>query len=114
MEMTERNDGDPGAEVEVPPPVRVDEVDAVARDERQGHGRIDGEQRARPGRGHAVTAPAVIAVAPISADTPPRAARAAARSLGTIPPSNAPAPTRRSASSAPIAVATSPATRTPG
>src|SRR5262249_11152061 len=81
MPVTERDDGDPGAEVEIRPAGVVEQPDAVAGDE--GHVRlgVDRKQRALYDGAHATTA-----VAPICAARPPRAALAAARSLGTIPP----------------------------
>ena len=98
MAVAEPDDRDPGGEVEVAPAVVVDEPGAVALDER--------DVGARVGRQHGSVEDGVLtastAVSPISARTPSRAARTAARSFGTIPPSNSPSSSSRSASSAPI------------
>ncbi len=85
--VAERDDRDPGEQVEVPLAVGVGQPDAVAGDEGDVVPRVRRqERRGREHRRHATTA-----VAPIDASTPPRAATTAAWSFGTIPPPSAPA-----------------------
>ena len=96
-------------EVEVPAAHVVGQPDAVALDERRARHRVGRQQRVVQHRAHAVTA-----VAPISATSPLRAARAAARTFGTIPPSNEPESTSAGACAALIDSTSSPSWKTPG
>src|SRR5216683_6795699 len=95
MAMAETDDRDPGGEVEVAAARGVGEPHAVAVDELDARRRIGREQRAVEHGLHATTA-----VMPISAISPFRAALAAARSFGTMPPSKSPSSTSVSARSA--------------
>ena len=90
-------------EVEVAAAVGVGQPDALAVDERDRRGRIDGQQRAPGHRAHASTA-----VTPISATSPPLAACTAASSFGTMPPSKTPSPISASACAARISESSSP------
>ena len=101
--VAEADDGDPGEQVEVAPPVGVDEPRTLAGDERHVLPRVGRQHRVRGDGAHATTA-----VAPISARTPSARATTAARSFGTIPPSSSPVSSRRSASPAASVCATAP------
>ncbi len=97
--VAEADDGDAGEQVEIALAVGVDEPRAFAVGERDVEARVGGEElRERGDVRHATTA-----VQPISAAMPLPAASAAARSLGTMPPSNAPASSIRVARSTLIA-----------
>src|SRR6266852_843585 len=109
MFVAERDDRDAGGEVEIAPAEVVGQPDAVAVDERDARRRIRREQCILEHDAHATTA-----VAPISATRPLRAARAAASTFGTIPPSNEPASTSLSARAAVIDCMSSPWWKTPG
>ena len=104
--VPEPDDRDAGEEVEVALAVGVDEPGAVARRERDVEARV-GRQHPRLGQSlrHAITA-----VRPIVAVMPLAAASVAARSFGTMPPSNAPAASIRFASRTSIASTTSSST----
>src|SRR4029079_19458814 len=113
--VPEAGDRDPAAEVEVRAPFVVPDAAALAADDRQVCACVRRQDRSaiepRAGRAsrHAGTS-----VTPIEAWTPPRAARTAATSFGTMPPSNSPASSAAWASSARSTCASSPSTRTPG
>ena len=97
---------DAGEEIEVALAVRIDEPRALAVGERDVEPRVRRQQLAARGDvGHATTA-----VRPIVAVIPLAAASAAARSFGTMPPSNAPSASIRRASTTPIASTTSSST----
>ncbi len=85
MAVPERDDGDAGGEVEIAAPVGPGEPDAVALDEADLRLGVRRQQMRLDRDAHATTA-----VAPMSACRPLRAARDAARSLGTMPPSKVP------------------------
>ena len=89
MPVTQRDDRDPAAEVEVRPTHVVPDAAALTADDRHVGAcvrRQDCRLQETVGRGaHAGTS-----VAPIEARTPPRAACTAAISFGTIPPSKTP------------------------
>ncbi len=106
MAVAEPDDGDAGEEIEVALPVGVDQPGAVAFDERDVEPRVGRQELvASCDVGHATTA-----VRPIVAVIPLAAARAAARSFGTMPPSKAPSASMRRASPTPIASTTSSST----
>ncbi len=99
MAVTEADDRDAREQVEVALSVGIDEPGTVAVRER--------DVVAGVGRQHPVEARdlrhAITAVLPIVAVIPLAAARAAARSFGMIPPSNAPSASIRRASPTAIA-----------
>src|SRR6266446_5689170 len=106
MAMAEADDGDPAEQVEVALAIRVDEPGAVALDERDVLARVRRKQIAmRRHLRHAITA-----VLPIRAAMPLPAASAAARSWGTMPPSNAPSSSICVARTAPMLSTRSPST----
>src|SRR3954471_7482845 len=106
--MPEADDGDAAQQVEVAPAVRIDEPGAVALDERHVLPRVRRQEIVMSQ--HLLLGHATTAVLPISALMPLPAASAAARSLGTIPPSNAPSSSMRVACPAPIDSTRSPST----
>ena len=101
MAVAEPDDRDPREQVEVAVPRVVGQPGALAVDERDRQPCVGRQQVLLGDRVHATTA-----VAPISAVMPLAAAIAAARSFGTIPPSNAPSSSSRLASIARIASTT--------
>ncbi len=106
--VPEPDDGDPAEQVEVALAVRVDEPCAVALDPCHVLPRVRRQEIVMSQ--HLLLGHATTAVLPISALMPLPAASAAARSLGTIPPSNAPSSSMRVACPAPIESTRSPST----
>ena len=102
MPMAEPDDGDPPDEVEVRTTLVVPDATAVSSDDRHVCARVRRKQCLPRCLQEAVARVAHpgTSVAPIDAWTPPRAARMAAISLGTIPPSKRPSWRPASASSA--------------
>src|SRR5258708_23056778 len=99
--MPEADHGNACDEVQIAPARVVPEPTPLAAHECDIRTRIRREER-RLGRDERLNRHAVTSVTPIVARTPCRAARIAAISFGTIPPSNAPPSSLRSASPAPL------------
>src|SRR5919106_1360906 len=114
--MAERHDRDPATEVEVLAAGGIPEPATLAADEDHVRARIRRQEPLEAAFYETVTwgVHASTSVAPISAWTPRRAARTAASSFGTMPPSNAPAASSRSACTASMRSASAPSTKTPG
>ncbi len=98
--VAEAHDRDAREQIQVAAARVVLQPRALSGHEGDAEPGVGGEQ---PALGGEDVAHAITAVAPMCAVIPLAAAIAAARSLGTIPPSNAPASSRRFASPARIA-----------